>query len=451
MPKRRSGLRLVTASEQAIHSARAAAPGLHGFLYDDAAEFVGDPDIAGSVTVRQSGQRLLDAMAKGFLHGEQIGMTDRREDSEILADLPRDASEGVVWDALMRIFGGIPDPICSLAPAMAYVAGLDDGPMSVTEAAYVACSVVAGFCAGRFRAAEGLPPITPADTVTLVAVASRLRDAAGRAASEACESLVDDIRSLRAVSPDLGEAVASAVREEAEDFAALYLISPIHESSLRCDPSLVVGRIRSFAHHLAIGIRDGARRRPHAAGIAEAAFGTGRLASATLGDDTLRDAVRAIEPAMCHSRLPREAMPIAVAYAGALAERYGTPGAGPVDWEVAVGTGQREPADAEARIAISGVAYAVGLRRGLSMEDGSAAGDRDGTGDWERKSALGASWDVDEDDGLGLWASVGSLREPAGDKGDPSAMPAAKAVGDGWDGARARRPHPGSGLGLRLV
>lgn len=428
-------LQLVTPATESIAFVKRHMPGLNDFIYEDASDFVSMASrerafsLGGDYELRLSS---LTASALGFLHGEIVALSDRRDDADILSDLPHAVVGHPIWEKTVQMVGKSPASPVALAVAMRYVAGLgdwdghDDLP-HVMHATFAAYGAVMGYERGRSRIeAQDAIPLPPDEMATFMATAERLLEVATQAVAETVGHYGE---TLGAIYGDDDEALGRFVRaltHSTATYATNAILSGIRKSHLACPGGLVVGRIRSYASQNARGMLDGITGSVSTDSLVTAIFDDDIAEGTFLGDLPLGDAVRDAASRICEEPMTEGIILLATARAWDLCNFYGDDGSDePVDFaqtgETIMGSPVMVCVDADERIAVNAVAYVSGVRQAYGLGHGMISAkvtealeamERDEEAGWD------PSWDVEASDSLPKWVATGTNGNGAEDGAD---------------------------------
>lgn len=417
-------LRVVDEATEAIEVAWGFAPAFRPFVKELMAKAVtdvaDDPGTApgGSYEMRRA---FLAGVASGFVYGYDVATRHSYSDFITYGDIPEAVRKCGFWDEMVAFAGceGARDATLAVAASfveqMAEIASLAGEAKPIMEYGFLGAA--RGFELGAMHEETGLLSAISCDygfDEEDEAVDERMIGIVGDSLAEAEERLSHEMGIAFAEAPEaLGE-VRTEVVQWGFDFATRCLASMVYEGGLDCDPSLVVGRIRTWVHHMLAGIVDRMFHAEETPGLGDLLAGVDDAMGVTAGlDATAAPALSVMWSACRRDQLPDETFVAGIAYARWMAACFGTGTDGPVTLAPARIAGDEAlgitDAD-EMRLPIAAVAYATGLRAadrlGLEATDGQMAERANLSYELPDDVAWRESWDVEEDDGLPAWRSV---------------------------------------------
>lgn len=417
-------LRVVDEATEAIDAAWELAPGFRPFvkgLMSEAVDAVaGNPDMAPTGSY-EAVRTALVAVASGFAYGYDIATRHSYSDFITYGDIPDSVRHCPFWDEMVSFAGceGARDATLAVAASFVEQMTVTGAPTGYARAlvTYGFCGAARGFELGARHEETGEVESIAAEhghEAEDEAVAERMIGIVGDALAEAEGRLSHEVGIAFGNAPETLTEVRAEVLRGGFDFAMRCLASHVYEGGIGCDPTLVVGRIRTWAHHMLAGIIDRMLHDEATPGLEGLLEGADAAMGIPAGIDEVAGPALSVMWSACRrDQLSDEEMVAGIAYAGWLRACSGTGMGGPIDLAPSplakVGFPDAEEAD-EMRLPIASSAYACGLRSadrlGLSATDEQVAEWGGLSYELPDEVAWRESWDVDEDDGLPAWRSI---------------------------------------------
>jgi len=449
-------LNLVTPATEAVDIAKRHMPGLHEFLYADALDFAKKIltehrfHIGGSWDEQRA---TLTACAIGFVHGEVIALTGRRDEGTLLPSMPMALVGHPVWNRTIQLIGETPVSPASLVVAMEYVtetATESGGLPAIIQASLVAYGIALGYERGYElgESEEGLP-LSPQGTSEFMSTVERLLETVAKSVSETTRHHGEVLGALYAENEAGREEFRLACTHATAEYATNAILSLAHKGHLLCASGIVIGRIRAYASQFASGLIDGMLGVVDTDSLVQAMFAEGEMSEGLLCGESMPTTIRNASIRICDEPLTDGMLPLAVARAWDLMDDYGEGWTGPVD---IMPTGEEiggVPAfvlvDTDERIAVSAVAYACGVRASyegdIRIPYARKAAAREVYESCD-EPAWDAVWDIEASDVLPAWASISvahPIRTRVEEEGDEASIPVdgteeGDVAGNGTDG-----------------
>lgn len=336
-------LTLVTLGSEAVRQVRPDVTGLSSFLYDDAAGFCDAIATAAPRVMASEGESLLPGVALGFLDGEVLGMESPLTDDTWASRMPWERFGSPAWEGLVRLSRKAQCSPAAMSVSMSHAVAEAVPSLSPVGVAYVAYGCAVGFMRGRKIRQEG-------------AAAKRLtaeeRDVHRQAADEMAQVALDAtsaaMREHGAVSEEIDASEQVRVPGEVSAYASS-LLSHARASGLTCSASDAEHLVAVFADGFVQGMRDVTTGTLDAGGLLDVMSGmsVGEESVSPVSDNlSLSQAIEEVSTALGPYALTETMLPVA--------------------WAIAVMEDcvkMAETATSVLKIAVSGVAYACGLRR----------------------------------------------------------------------------------------